>query len=391
VCPAKLTLGGRPTFETVGQIFVERAVEVDLHPSGAVRRMAVSGNSDALVADWEPRNIHGELDDGTEVSIVGAQGGRKRSTSFVIQEYRQEFRTIRHVILNEQVDDRQTFDSCRFRLIGPRWWRSQCGEAASASDGGRLAITEDGDDRWFEFKPAQPLTVRDFDRRVLSSVRTSASLVTDNPASAVGLYVRRTTRSAWRKVHRTEDSVHSNSHELLNSTHLTADRFARWINFRSRSDALDAAAIDDLSGVAIQTAVLTLAAVAEGLHRRLFGGESRVPALSRRDLVQARRAARGAAVERVGELDRSGCEPLTTADIVEFKQAMNDAFGFINEQTFRTRMAQLVSTAQVQFPISLQLLPTGRRQCTGPGIRSLIEERNHTTRRSTSSTTYSLH
>jgi hypothetical protein len=347
--PGQLTLDDRPALETVGQIFVERAVEVDLHPSGAVRRMAVSGDPDALVADWEPRTIYGELDDGTLVSVVGAQGGRKRLTAFVLQQYRQEFRTLRHVILNEHVDDRQTFDSCRFRLVGPIWWRSEDGEASTAG-GGRLVITEDGDDRWFEFTPARPLTVRDLDRRVLSPIATLASLVTDNPADAIDLSVRVTAESPWRKVHRAEESVPSNSHELLDSTHLSADRFARWIDFRRRSDALDAAAIDDLSGVAIQTAVLTLAAVAEGLHRRLFDEKKRVPALSKRDLVQARRAARGAAVDRVSELDRSDREPLTEADLAEFKQAVNDAFGFINEQAFRTRMADLASTAQAALP-----------------------------------------
>ena len=58
------------------------------------------------------------------------------------------------------------------------------------------------------------------------------------------------------------------------------------------------------------------------------------------------RAARAAAVARVGELDRSDRKPLRPADIAEFKQAMNDAFGFINEQTFRTRMTDLANRAQ---------------------------------------------
>lgn len=347
--PGHLTLDGRPVLETVGQIFVERAVDVDLHPSGAVKRIAVSGDSDALVYDWQPRNIHGQLEDGTLVSMVGAQGGRRRNSGFNIRQYQQEFRVSRHVILNEHVDEQCKFHSGKFRVVGLNWWGSQAGEA-STSDGGYLRISQDEDDRWFEFTPSEPMAVRDFDRRVLSPVATLASLVTDTPAGASNLSVRLTADSPWREVRRAEEPVPTKPYDLLEPSHLRADRFARWIDFRQRSDALDAAVIDNLGGVAIQTAVLTLSAVAEGLHRRLFDEKKRVPALSRGDLVQARRAARAAAVNRVGELDRSDREPLKPADISEFKNAMNDAFGFINEQTFRTRMTDLANRAQEALP-----------------------------------------
>lgn len=347
--PGRLTLDGGPALETIGQVFVERAVDVALDPSGAVRRMAVSGDSDALVDDWEPRNIHGQLEDGTLVSMVGAQGGRKRNTGFMIREYLQEFRTSRHVILNEHVDEQHTFHSGKFRVVGPNWWGSEAGEART-SDGGRLLISQDGENPWFEFTPAEPMTVRDFDRHVLSPVATLSSLVTDSPADTIQLSVRLAAESPWRKVHRAEEPVPTKTYNLLEPSHLRADRFARWIDFRRRSDALDAAAIDDLSEVSIQTAVLTLAAVSEGLHRRLFDEKKRTPALSKGDLVQARRAARTAAVARVGELDRSDREPLRPSDITEFEQAMNNAFGFINEQTFRTRMTDLANRAQEALP-----------------------------------------
>jgi hypothetical protein len=186
---------------------------------------------------------------------------------------------------------------------------------------------------------------------VLSPARTLASLVTDIPTATSDLYVRRSAQLPWRKVHRAEKLVPSSTTpELLDNTHLSADRFTRWIDFRRRSDSLDAAAIDDHSGGTIQTAVLTLAAVAEGLHRRLFDEKKRIPALSKADLVQARRAARAAATVRVSELERAGRPPLTIGDIAEFKKAMNDAFGFINEQTFRTRMADLADVATAAVP-----------------------------------------
>jgi hypothetical protein len=178
----------------------------------------------------------------------------------------------------------------------------------------------------------------------------SLSIVTCNPAGTGDFAIRISAGSPWREVHREDESAPRGTRELLGTTHLTAERFAHWIDFRWRSGALDAAAIDSSRGVSIHTEVLTLAAVAEGLHRRLFEEKKRVPALSTDDIAQARRAARQAALDRVSELDRTGREPITDADFVEFKGAMNDAFAFITDLTFRTRMSDLATTAQAAIP-----------------------------------------
>jgi hypothetical protein len=58
--------------------------------------------------------------------------------------------------------------------------------------------------------------------------------------------------------------VKPGSYPLLNSTYLTAPRYAHWIDFRTRTDGLDAAARDELKGVTIQTQVLTLASNRRG-------------------------------------------------------------------------------------------------------------------------------
>lgn len=347
----ELTLNaGSPALETVGRLFVERSIGVEFGADGSVRSLKVGGNSDDRIADWEPRNIHGVLDDGTLVSMVGAQGQMKRSGSMMdFRKYRQEFRTLRYVILNEHVDDRTTYDMCRFRVTGPIWYRQHSSEVSPTANG-RLAVTQEGDSCLFEFRPTVPMTIRDYEAQVLSPSQTLASIVTCNPAGTDDLAVRVGAGSPWRKVHKADESVPRGTRELLDSTHLSAERFAHWIDFRWRSGALDAAAIDGFRGVSIHTEVLTLAAVAEGLHRRLFEEKKRVPALSTDDIAQARRAARQAALDLVSELDRKGREPLADADFVEFKSAINDAFAFINDLTFRTRMADLAMTAQAAIP-----------------------------------------
>ena len=344
----QLTIGSTPALETLGRIFDERAYRVEVSPRGGTT-ITESGDPDDLVADWEPRNIHGELDDGTPVSVVGAQGGKRRSRRLYDPQYRQRFSTIRHIILDEHVTDQETYSGCRFRLTGPNWLRHDDGEALT-SDGGRLVGITEGDDHWFEFTPVHPVTISDIDRWVLHPIDTLASLVIAHPAETVDLRVRLTPESPWRKVNRGEQPVPTGSHELLDASYLSSDRCARWIDFRRRSNGLDAAAIDDLRGVAIQTAVLTLAAVAEGLHRRLYPDEKRVAALSRGDLKKAGEAARQAAITAVRDIDRSDRTPLLESDLAEFESAMKDAFNHINESTFRTRMTDLMSTAQAAVP-----------------------------------------
>lgn len=348
--PGQLTIdAGRPALEIVGQLFVERSNHVEIGDGGLVRGLTVGGRPHERVADWEPRNIHGVLDDGTLVSMVGAQGGMKRPLNVRDFRYRQEFRTLRHVILNEHVDDRTAYHSCRFRVTGPIWY-TQTHHEAITSDGGLLLVTHEGDSCLFEFVPDEPMTIKDLGELVLSPTRTLASVVTANPCGTNDFHVRLLADSPWREVLEDDESTPRGTRELLDSTHLTAERFARWIDFRKRSGALDAAAVDSGHGTTIQTEVLTLAAVAEGLHRRLFDKKKRVPALSKSDVKRAKEVARKAAIERLQGLDRGQRQPLTEADLDEFKDAMEQAFSFLNEVTFSTRMADLVGMAQSAIP-----------------------------------------
>ncbi len=348
--PGHLTLdAGRPALEIVGQLFVERANRVEIGGDGLVRSLHVSSRPHDRVADWEPRNIHGMLDDGTPVSMVGAQGGMKRPLDVRDSRYRQEFRTLRHVILNEHVDDQTTYHSCRFRVTGPIWY-TQTQSEANTSDGGNLVVTHEGDSCLFEFIPTEPMTIKDLGELVLSPTRTLASLVTANPSGTKDFHVRLVADSPWREVLEEDESSPRGTRELLGSTHLTAARFARWIDFRKRSGALDAAAVGSGHGTTIQTEVLTLAAVAEGLHRRLFDKKKRVPALSKGDVEIAKEAAREAAIGRLKGLDRGERQPLTAADFNEFNDAMGQSFSRLNEVTFSTRMADLVGMAQSAIP-----------------------------------------
>jgi hypothetical protein len=189
------------------------------------------------------------------------------------------------------------------------------------------------------------VTLGDLDSGVINAVTTLTQLATHNDADDAHIQVQVGAGSPWRDVHRGRESVKAGSHPLLTSDHLTAERFATWIDFRRETQGLDAAVLDELPGVAIQTQVLTLGSVAEGLHRRLFGeGEKRVDALSNKKMEKMRRAAREAVLALM-----SGPE-FTDDDRSEFGKAVGEAFAHINEQSFRSRMNDLLTDARRSIP-----------------------------------------
>jgi hypothetical protein len=243
----------------------------------------------------------------------------------------------------------QAYAAIRFRVGGPHRWRSNDAQAMT-TDGSQLRLYAENGDQWFEFIPITPLTLRELDTRALDPITTLTSLATRNLAVDTDVNVRVSESSPWRRLYREREVVEKRNRPLFEASRLTAEQFASWVDLRARTDGLDAAALDTLDGVAIQTQVLAQVAIAEGLHRRLFPEKKRVPSLQLNEVKTLRRAARKAALEELGVLDRSDAEPLTDEDRGEFEQAINDAFSFLNDQTFKSRMQDLVDDAEKSIP-----------------------------------------
>ncbi|MBN3459828.1 hypothetical protein JNN96_38025 [Mycobacterium sp. DSM 3803] len=75
----RLLTGGekRPTLITDRAIFTERQFSVSRTRTGRAM-IALSGDPGDHVADFQERTIHGQLADGTPVTLVHAQGGSRR-------------------------------------------------------------------------------------------------------------------------------------------------------------------------------------------------------------------------------------------------------------------------------------------------------------------------
>lgn len=343
--PGQLLTGGddRPTLTTDKAIFIERQISFTRTPTGRAM-IAISGDPEHHVADFQERTIHGELTDGSRVTLVQAQGG-SRSLGFLLEpsQARQQFRA-RYAVIGAHVTAEQVYHAIRFQVVGPYWWGDAEDEAQCAGCG-HVRMYRDNGTRWFDFTASAPTTFSDLDSGVINAVTTLTQLATMNDATDAVVQVRIETEGAWRTVDRGHQSVDGSSHPLLGTQHLTAEKFARWIDFRGKTQGLDAAVLDELPGVAIQTQVLTLGSVAEGLHRRLFGeDEKRVKGLSSKTIEKMRRLARHAALTKMTEPE------FTDEDRAEFGKAINEVFSHINEQTFRSRMNDLLTDAQCSIP-----------------------------------------
>ncbi len=342
----QLLAGGdeRPILVTDKAIFAERKFSVSRLASGhpLVTR---SSDPEDLVADFQPRTIHGELADGTPVTLVHAQGDTRR-LEFLRDpsEASQQFRA-RYALSGDLVTADQTYRAVRFQVVGPSWWDA-AEDVAQTADGGLLRTYCGGQgERWIEFTNSDPMTFDHFDSGVINAVTTITQLATKDDAAAVGLQVQLVADGPWRDVHRGRESVAEPSHILLDTRYLTAKRFATWIDFRSETQGLDAAVVDSLQGATLEAQVLTLVAVAEGLHRRLFRDKNRrVTSLSDSKIKKMCRRARNAALPEMDGPD------FTDEDRAEFSKAVTEAFGHINDQTFRSRMADLIADARLSIP-----------------------------------------
>ena len=330
------------SLSTTQSIFTEQRYKV----MDGGRVIAFSGDPEDLVADFKPRTIHGVLADGTDVSVIDAQGGNRRQMSLRTSplEAGQDF-SARHVIVGGIATADEPFHAIRFRVLGPPWY-GEPDDQSVTQDGGQLRLLfDDEGNRWFEFTSAKPAPLGAFDMRVIHPVTTLAELATNGDAVDDEIYVRRNSTSPWLPAVRERDPVSLGRHPLLPTNSITAQHFTAWIDCRTETDGLDAAAIDELKGVAIQTQVLAQVAVAEGLHRRLFGdSKRRVPGLSNGKIKAMRHAFRDAAMRLMPE------PAFTDADRSEFGTAVREAFAHINDQPFRSRMADLLADARASIP-----------------------------------------
>ncbi|MDV6280173.1 HEPN domain-containing protein [Rhodococcus jostii] len=341
----KLTIGVKASarLETVDLVDMRVISEPKIFPNGETH-WTQSGRPEDVVADFAPITVHGTLDSGRDVTLVDAMG-----TAILFD---QTFR-VGYVLDGAHVDGHdQRFSAVRFQLDDPGWWTNlEDGMTAEAGTVGSLSVLREGGLVWFVFEFTEPVTLRECDSSVVLPARTLANLATmlDFQIGPTQLRVD-ADGSSWITVlskNRTPRPVKyggSRPPEFLlrPAAVLTVERFAQWINVSAGMDGLPVVVANPPTNAAIETKALTMASVAEGLHRRLFDESKRFQTIK----PAQRKIARKAAVA-IGVM---AFEKAGYSDLEEVRDVLTKALGHITEMPYRSRLEDLQQEAVSVVP-----------------------------------------
>lgn len=321
-----------------------RMIRVEPGESPGMQVVRYSADPDDAVADFQPVTVHGVLDDGTEVTVMDAQA---YNDGFLQQWFRAPV-----VVMGAHLGGQeQRYAAVRFCLDDPRWWTHLIEPARGPGCGevGSLRVYADGDGQvWFEHRAHGPLTRREYARLVVDPVLTLAKLATQSRLHVTALEFRvaderNVEDTRWLPViGRSIDSGTAGSYPdaVVPTRELTLEVFSTWIDVSRGLDGLASAVADPVRG-AVQAQALTMCAIAEGLHRRLYPVTSRFPGLSGNARDRVRRAARTAGAEM---LEQKGF------DREESEMALTEALSHFDEFPYRRRLEQLRDSAECAVP-----------------------------------------
>jgi hypothetical protein len=237
--------------------------------TGAGGRVFMSSAA-ATVKAFQSITLQGQLDTGHAVTLVNAYNHGRDGTYFGSPHYKADYAVLgdRHV---SGVD--QLFSAVRFRFGDPYWLGHLRESKANAvdSDGSELSVETSDDGNWLVYTAAAPATLRQLKTRVVSGCLALAELVLDQDFAARDTHVRVNDGDPWLTVHGPESSTPPNEFDadtLLRREELTVERFAKWIPFNDRLDGLASVVARPIKAP-LQTQVLVVTPLVEGLHRRM--------------------------------------------------------------------------------------------------------------------------
>jgi hypothetical protein len=232
-------------------------------------RVFVSSGA-ATVKAFQPITLWGQLDSGPVVTLVNAHNHGRDGAYFGSPHYKADYAVLGDCHVSG-VD--QLFSAVRFRFGDPYWLGHLRERKASAvdRDGSALSVETSDDGNWLVYTAASPATLRQLRTRVVLGCLALAELALDQDFAARDTHVRINDGDSWLSVHGPEDDKHPNeldANTLLRREELTVERFAQWIPFNDKLDGLASVAARPIKAP-LQTQVLVVTPLVEGLHRRM--------------------------------------------------------------------------------------------------------------------------
>jgi hypothetical protein len=284
-------------------------------PTGPTGHVFMSSAA-ASVNAFLPITLQGQLETGLAVTLVNANN-HGRDGIFGAPDYKADYAVLGDRLVSG-VD--QLYSAMRFRFGDPYWLGHLRASDASVldSDGSTLSVEISDDGNWLLYRPATPATQQRFENRVVLGCLSLAQLALDQDFTARDTHVRINDGDPWLTLHGPGSNTPPNEftyHSLLRRDELTVERFAKWIPFHDTLDGLDSVASRPVEGF-LQTQVLVLTALVEGLHRRMpeTFKQSKFPDASGGALNRIKEAARHAARDKAA--DEEHLDPQRVRDVV---------------------------------------------------------------------------
>jgi ApeA N-terminal domain 1 len=312
--------------------------------TGAGGRVFMSSAA-ATVKAFQSITLQGQLDTGHAVTLVNAYNHGRDGTYFGSPHYKANYAVLgdRHV---SGVD--QLFSAVRFRFGDPYWLGHLRESKANAvdSDGSELSVETSDDGNWLVYTAAAPATLRQLKTRVVSGCLALAELVLDQDFAARDTHVRVNDGDPWLTVHGPEFSTPPNEFDadtLLRREELTVERFAKWIPFNDGLDGLASVVARPIKAP-LQTQVLVVTPLVEGLHRRMpkTFEQSKFARASPSVLKRIKEASRRAAT--VTATSRRNLDPQ------QVQVAVMDSVSHFDDVDYVQRATDLVTTVCAVIP-----------------------------------------
>jgi hypothetical protein len=314
---------------------------------------AFTASAAESVKSFLPITVQGQLESGESVTLVNARNHGGSGHFFTGSPYcKAQYAMVgdRHVSGADQL-----FGAVRFRFGDPYWLgHLQDGDASVVdSDGSALSVETSGDGNWLVYTAATPATMMQLETRVVGGCLTLAQLALDQDFDARDMHVRIDAGDPWLSVLGPGANTPPNEFApdtLLLRDELTIERFAKWIPFNDTLDGLASVASRPIDGL-LQSEVLVVTALLEGLHRRLPNvfEQSKFPNASGSALNRIKQAARHAAKEKA--------ESQQNLDPQQIRDAVMKSVSHFEDVDYLQRAADVVTKVCAVLPEIAESVP----------------------------------
>ena len=331
--PAKLRRGKRFTLIPESDI-VSSLCRVTTHEDG-VTTVRVFADPEKVVADFQPRILHGELSDGVRLTLLDAQlSDVGMGQSFDVHK----------LVWGEHLGPDPLFSSVRFE---PPWSLRWSGLKGTAQcDGpnptGQLTGYVEEERRWVEFVSTVPMSLLALESVVWHSADAFMSIWCNAAVKPVRIQVRTNEQSEWLSIvtvglmQQPESSALDSP--LLPFADMSLAALAKWLVMAAGLSPIPFLVSPGTSDqIPLQAQVLSVASALEGLHRRIGLDQNYFKTLSKSQQAKVSGAAKQAALSELKALDWK--------DLEGARDRVEQSLGHLGQTTLAERLKALAGPA----------------------------------------------